>query len=77
MNSQKSKLTLFLQFSIFLPELTGSTSFLSRLALLSQLLGKKMNFQKKKLTLFLQFSIFLPELTVSTSFLSIKGGILC
>ncbi|MDZ5757888.1 hypothetical protein RAK27_04380, partial [Carnobacterium maltaromaticum] len=32
-------------FPIFLPELNGSTSFLFRLALLSQLFGKKMNFR--------------------------------
>jgi 2-C-methyl-D-erythritol 4-phosphate cytidylyltransferase len=59
----------FLPTSIFLPELIGSTSFLSRPVLLSQPFGKKINSQKSKETLFLEFPIFLPGLTGSTNFL--------
>ncbi|AOA03354.1 2-C-methyl-D-erythritol 4-phosphate cytidylyltransferase [Carnobacterium maltaromaticum LMA28] len=56
-------------------ELSGSTNFLSRLVLMSQLFGKKINSQKSKEQLFFEFPIFLPELTSSTNFL-FKGVIL-
>ncbi|CAD5898214.1 conserved hypothetical protein [Carnobacterium maltaromaticum] len=35
-------------FPIFLPELSGSTNFLSRLVLMNQSLGKKMEFRGDK-----------------------------
>ncbi|CAD5896340.1 conserved hypothetical protein [Carnobacterium maltaromaticum] len=35
-------------FPIFLPELPGSTNFLSRLVFMSQSFGKKINSQKSK-----------------------------
>ncbi|CAD5901566.1 conserved hypothetical protein [Carnobacterium maltaromaticum] len=47
-NSQKSKKTLFLEFSIFRSGLTGSTNFLLRPVLMSQLFGKKMKFRGDK-----------------------------
>ncbi|KRN84630.1 hypothetical protein IV75_GL000161 [Carnobacterium maltaromaticum] len=56
-------------FPIFLPELPGSTNFLSRLVFMSQSFGKKINSQKSKEPLFLEFPIFLPGLNGSTNFL--------
>ena len=47
-NSQKSKESLFLEFPIFLPDLTGSTNFLSRLVFMSQLLEKKIKSREDK-----------------------------
>ncbi|MEG0782436.1 hypothetical protein, partial [Carnobacterium sp.] len=47
-NSQKSKEPLFLEFSIFLPGLNGSTNFLSRLVLMSQLFEKKIKIREDK-----------------------------
>ncbi|PLS38057.1 hypothetical protein CYV26_04840 [Carnobacterium maltaromaticum] len=57
-NSQKSKERLFLEFPIFLPGLTDSTSFLSRLALMSQLLEKKIKIRDGKKR-HINFSYFL------------------
>ena len=47
-NSQKSKKPLFLEFSIFRPELTGSTNFLLRPVLMSQLFEKKIKIREDK-----------------------------
>ncbi|CCO12419.1 hypothetical protein BN424_2831 [Carnobacterium maltaromaticum LMA28] len=48
MNSQKSKKTLLLEFPIFLTGLNGSTNFLSRPVLMSQLLEKKIKIREDK-----------------------------
>ena len=47
-NSKKSKKTLFLEFSIFRSGLTGSTNFLSRPVLMSQLFEKKIKIREDK-----------------------------
>ncbi|CAD5901947.1 conserved hypothetical protein [Carnobacterium maltaromaticum] len=74
-NSQKSKEPLFLEFPIFLPGLTGSTNFLSRLVLMSQLLEKKIKIREDKKRP-INFSYFLAGANRLNK-LFIKGVILC